>query len=43
VLEGEVVMDINYALSPEEVAQGYILTCQSHPVTERLVVTFDEN
>lgn len=43
VLEGEVIMDINYALTPEEVAQGYILTCQSHPTTERLVVTFDEN
>lgn len=43
VLEGAVTMDINYALTPEEVEQGYILTCQSHPTTERVVVTFDEN
>lgn len=42
ILEGEAVMDINYALTPEEVEQGYILTCQSHPTTDRLVVSYDE-
>ncbi len=42
VLEGEVRMDVNYALTPEEVEAGYILTCQSHPTTETLVVSFDE-
>lgn len=43
IVEGAVTMDINYALTDEEVEQGYILTCQSHPTTERLIVTFDEN
>lgn len=42
VLEGEVRMDVNYALSDEEVSQGYVLTCQSHPTTKKLVVSFDE-
>ena len=41
VLEGEVVMDTNYALEPDEVAAGYVLTCQSHPVTEVLRVDYD--
>ncbi len=42
LLEGEVEMEINYGLEPEEVAAGYVLTCQSHPKTKRVVVTFDE-
>ena len=42
VLEGKAVMDLNYALEPEEVEEGFILTCQSHPVTENIVVSFDE-
>lgn len=42
VMEGKVKMDMNYALSDEEVEQGYILTCQSHPVTERVVVDYDQ-
>jgi ring-1,2-phenylacetyl-CoA epoxidase subunit PaaE len=41
VIEGEVKMDVCYALEPEDVAKGYILTCQSHPKTERVVVSFD--
>jgi ring-1,2-phenylacetyl-CoA epoxidase subunit PaaE len=41
VIEGEVKMDVCYALEPEDVAKGYILTCQSHPTTERVVVSFD--
>jgi ring-1,2-phenylacetyl-CoA epoxidase subunit PaaE len=41
LLEGEVRMDVNYALDHEEVEQGYILTCQSHPKTDKLVVDFD--
>ncbi|MEM9822678.1 MAG: 1,2-phenylacetyl-CoA epoxidase subunit PaaE [Bacteroidota bacterium] len=40
--EGEVIMDVNYALEPEEVEAGFILTCQAHPRTERIVVDFDE-
>jgi ring-1,2-phenylacetyl-CoA epoxidase subunit PaaE len=42
VLEGSVKMDVNYALEPEEVAKGYILTCQSHPTSEKVVVSFDD-
>jgi ring-1,2-phenylacetyl-CoA epoxidase subunit PaaE len=41
LIEGKVRMDINYALEEEEVADGYILTCQSHPLTENIVVDFD--
>jgi ring-1,2-phenylacetyl-CoA epoxidase subunit PaaE len=41
LIEGKVEMDINYALEPEEMEQGYILTCQSHPRTEKVVVDFD--
>ena len=41
LLEGKVDMDINYGLEPEEVAEGFILTCQSHPRTEKVVVDFD--
>jgi ring-1,2-phenylacetyl-CoA epoxidase subunit PaaE len=39
--EGEVEMDINYALEPEEIKNGFILTCQSHPRSERIVVDYD--
>jgi ring-1,2-phenylacetyl-CoA epoxidase subunit PaaE len=42
IMEGTARMDVNYALEPDEVAAGYILTCQSHPTSERLVVSFDE-
>ncbi|MCB9353091.1 MAG: phenylacetate-CoA oxygenase/reductase subunit PaaK [Lewinellaceae bacterium] len=41
ILEGEVDMEVNYGLEPEEVEAGFILTCQSHPRTKRLVVSFD--
>lgn len=41
LLEGEVEMDVNWGLEHEEVEQGYILTCQSHPKTEKVVVDFD--
>jgi len=39
--EGEVVMDVNWGLEPDEIAAGYILTCQSHPKTEKVTVDFD--
>lgn len=41
VLEGKVKMDANFALTDKEVEQGYILTCQSHPLTDRVVVDYD--
>ncbi len=39
--EGEVRMDKNYALVDSELEAGYVLTCQSHPLTERVVVRYD--
>ncbi|MCY7420565.1 MAG: phenylacetate-CoA oxygenase/reductase subunit PaaK [Chitinophagaceae bacterium] len=41
LVEGEVDMEINYGLEPEEIEQGFILTCQSHPRSEKVVVDFD--
>jgi ring-1,2-phenylacetyl-CoA epoxidase subunit PaaE len=41
VLEGSVEMDMNWALEPDEVAKGYVLTCQSHPTTGTLVLDYD--
>ena len=41
VLEGEVRMDKNWALVENELAQGLVLTCQSHPTTDRVVVDYD--
>lgn len=41
LVEGQVDMEVNYALEPEEVAQGFILTCQAHPRSEKVVVDFD--
>jgi ring-1,2-phenylacetyl-CoA epoxidase subunit PaaE len=41
LLEGTVAMDANWALEPEEVERGYVLTCQSHPTAERVVLDYD--
>lgn len=41
VVEGEVHMDKNYALTPDEVDAGFILTCQSHPKETEVHITFD--
>ncbi len=41
LVSGEVTMDVNYALEPEEIEQGFILTCQSHPTTPSVLVDFD--
>jgi ring-1,2-phenylacetyl-CoA epoxidase subunit PaaE len=32
---------VNYALEKDEVEKGYVLTCQSHPRTDRVVIDFD--
>jgi ring-1,2-phenylacetyl-CoA epoxidase subunit PaaE len=42
LIEGEVDMEANYALEDYEVERGYILTCQSHPRTDRVVVDYDQ-
>lgn len=42
VTEGSVRMEMNYALTDEEVEEGYVLTCQSHPTSEKVIVSFDE-
>jgi len=42
VTEGEVTMRRNFALEPAELAAGFVLTCQSRPVSPKLEVTFDE-
>jgi ring-1,2-phenylacetyl-CoA epoxidase subunit PaaE len=41
VTDGGVVMVRNYALETAEVAQGFVLTCQSFPVSDRVTVDFD--
>ena len=41
VLEGSVEMDTNWALEPDEVDNGYVLTCQSHPTSATLVLDYD--
>jgi len=42
LLEGEVKMAKNYALEPHEVAAGFVLTCQSYPLSERVLISYDE-
>jgi ring-1,2-phenylacetyl-CoA epoxidase subunit PaaE len=42
VIEGEVEMDVNTALEDYEVEAGYVLSCQSYPVSDRVVLDFDQ-
>ena len=42
VLEGEVEMVANHALEDYEVEKGYVLSCQSYPLTDTLVVDYDQ-
>ena len=42
VTEGRVEMAVNYSLEPWEVSAGYVLTCQARPVTDRVVVDYDQ-
>ena len=42
IIEGTASMDINYSLEPDDLAAGYILTCQAHPTSETLIISFDE-
>ena len=41
LIEGEVYMSRNWALEDDELARGYVLTCQSHPRTPRVVLDYD--
>ena len=42
LIEGEIRMERNFALDAQEVAAGFVLTCQAHPVSDRVVLSFDE-
>jgi ring-1,2-phenylacetyl-CoA epoxidase subunit PaaE len=42
LVEGQVRMERNFALDKKEVEAGFVLTCQAHPTTERVVLSFDE-
>ncbi len=42
LLEGQVDMDSKQALRGDEIEKGFILTCQSHPISEKVVVDFDQ-
>ncbi len=42
ILEGTASMDVNYSLEKEEIEAGFILTCQAHPTSDKLVVSFDD-
>ncbi len=41
LLSGSVKMDVNHALTPREIEQGYVLACQSHPTSEEVTLTWD--
>jgi ring-1,2-phenylacetyl-CoA epoxidase subunit PaaE len=41
LVEGSVNLTENYALEPDELERGYVLTCQSHPTSDRIVVDYD--
>jgi ring-1,2-phenylacetyl-CoA epoxidase subunit PaaE len=42
VLKGQVIMDESDGLTEEEIEEGYVLTCQSHPITADVEVSYDE-
>jgi ring-1,2-phenylacetyl-CoA epoxidase subunit PaaE len=42
VTEGSVRMEVNYSLEPWELQAGFVLTCQAHPTTPRVVIDFDQ-
>jgi ring-1,2-phenylacetyl-CoA epoxidase subunit PaaE len=42
VTEGKVVMEKNTILSDDEIAEGFILTCQAHPITQKITIDYDD-
>jgi ring-1,2-phenylacetyl-CoA epoxidase subunit PaaE len=42
LVDGKVDMDVNYALEDYEIARGFVLSCQSFPVTDKVVIDFDQ-
>ena len=42
LVEGEAQMEVNYSLEPWELEAGFVLTCQAHPVSSRVVVDYDQ-
>lgn len=42
LVEGRAEMAVNYSLEPWELAAGYVLTCQARPLTERVVIDYDQ-
>lgn len=42
LIDGKVDMDANYALEDYEIARGFVLSCQAFPVTDKVIVDFDQ-
>jgi ring-1,2-phenylacetyl-CoA epoxidase subunit PaaE len=42
LVEGEAPMELNYSLEPWELEAGFILTCQAHPTSAKVVVDYDQ-
>lgn len=42
VLKGKATMKLNYSLTDQEIADGYVLACQAHPASEEVILSFDE-
>jgi ferredoxin len=42
VTTGAAIMDENHVLSPDEVAEGYVLTCQAYPITRQIAFIYEE-
>ncbi len=42
IIDGKVDMDANYALEDYEIARGFVLSCQSFPVTDKVIIDFDQ-
>ena len=42
IMQGSVVMDKNFTLEPWESAQGFVLSCQARPTSDKVVISYDE-